>query len=181
MTDTEKINVTAIVVTHDGESWLPAVVAALASQTRPIDRIIAVDTGSLDSSARLLESARIEVIREQRTCGFGDAVARAVSEINFQGEDSNEWIWLIHDDCAPVSTALEKLIEAVENKPQVAIVGPKLLGWHDRTHLLEAGVSIAGNAATDKGRVETSAALPNKATSNFVKGAELKPANTFPS
>ena len=147
MTKKEKIKVTAIVVTHDGESWLPAVVAALALQTRPIDRIIAVDTGSLDSSARLLTSARIEVIREERTCGFGDAVARAVAEINFQGEDSNQWIWLIHDDCAPVSTALEKLIEAVENKPQVAIVGPKLLGWHDRTHLLEAGVSIAGNGA----------------------------------
>jgi GT2 family glycosyltransferase len=27
------------------------------------------------------------------------------------------------------------------------MVGPKLLGWHDRTHLLEAGVSIAGNGA----------------------------------
>ena len=27
------------------------------------------------------------------------------------------------------------------------MVGPKLLGWHDRTHLLEAGISIAGNGA----------------------------------
>ena len=27
------------------------------------------------------------------------------------------------------------------------MAGPKLLGWHDRTHLLEAGISIAGNGA----------------------------------
>ena len=139
--------VTAILVTHDGQSWLPAVVAALASQTRPIDKVIAVDTGSIDSSTRLLESARISFITTDRNCGFGDAVALAVKEIPKQVKKTNEWIWLIHDDCAPSAQALEKLLEAVEERPQVAMVGPKLLGWHDRTHLLEVGVSIAGNGA----------------------------------
>jgi len=60
---------------------------------------------------------------------------------------THEWIWLIHDDCAPAPTALAELLAAIDDRPQVVMVGPKLLGWHDRTHLLEAGVSIAGNGA----------------------------------
>ncbi len=147
MAKIDRHSVTAIVVTHDGETWLPVVVAALASQTRPIDQIIAVDTDSQDSSTKLLKSARIQVIAAQRDCGFGDAVALAVEKLPKHIEGNSEWIWLIHDDSAPAPTALEKLLEAVEDRPQVAMVGPKLLGWHDRTHLLEAGVSIAGNGA----------------------------------
>jgi len=61
---TDRHSVTAIVVTHDGETWLPAVVAALASQTRPADQIVAVDTDSNDSSTKLIKAARIPLIAE---------------------------------------------------------------------------------------------------------------------
>jgi len=47
--------VTAVLVTHDGATWLPEVIAAIGSQSRPVDRIIAVDTGSVDSSLKLLK------------------------------------------------------------------------------------------------------------------------------
>ena len=147
MAITDRHSVTAIVVTHDGETWLPAVVAALASQTRPADQIVAVDTDSNDSSTKLIKAARIPLIAADRDCGFGDAVALAVAKMPKHIEGKSEWIWLIHDDCAPTPTALEKLLEAIDDRPQVAMVGPKLLGWHDRTHILEAGISIAGNGA----------------------------------
>ena len=147
MAVTDRHLVTAIVVTHDGETWLPAVVAALASQTRPADQIMAVDTASNDSSTKLIKAARIPLIAADRDCGFGDAVALAVAKMPKHIEGNSEWIWLIHDDCAPAPTALEKLLEAIDDRPQVAMVGPKLLGWHDRTHILEAGISIAGNGA----------------------------------
>ena len=143
----DKYNVTAIVVTHDGEFWLPNVVVALTSQTRPIDQIVVVDTDSHDSSTKLVKAARIPIISAERDCGYGEAIALAVSKMPAQAEGSNEWIWLIHDDSAPAPSALEKLLEAIQDRPQVAMVGPKLLGWHDRTHLLEAGISIAGNGA----------------------------------
>ena len=78
MAVTDRHLVTAIVVTHDGETWLPAVVAALASQTRPADQIVAVDTDSNDSSTKLIKAARIPLISADRDCGFGDAVALAV-------------------------------------------------------------------------------------------------------
>ena len=58
--------VTAILVLHDGATWLPEVVASLTSQTRELDQIIAVDTGSIDSSAKLVKGARIPVLPMDR-------------------------------------------------------------------------------------------------------------------
>ena len=145
--------VCAILVVHDGATWLPEVVAALASQSRRIDHLIAVDTGSTDSSVKLLNGARIPVISMPRETGFGAAVASAVEKLPPMAV--NEWIWLIHDDCAPARGALAALLAAVEDRPQVVMVGPKLLGWHDRTHLLEIGVSIATNGSRWTGLEES--------------------------
>jgi GT2 family glycosyltransferase len=141
----DKHRVTAVLVSHNGAVWLPEVVAALTSQTRPIDLITAVDTGSQDASTKLLKSARIPFISADVETGFGEAVSLAVEKLPKNVD--HEWIWLIHDDCAPAPTALAELLAAVDDRPQVVMVGPKLLGWHDRTHLLEAGISIAGNGA----------------------------------
>ena len=137
--------VSAILVVHDGATWLPEVVASLASQTRAFDHIVAVDTGSVDSSAKLLKGARIPILTMPRETGFGAAIASAVEKLPPMVE--NEWLWILHDDCAPAPGALEALLAAVDDRPRVVMAGPKLLGWHDRTHLLEIGISIATNGA----------------------------------
>jgi len=144
---TDPFYVTAVIVSHDGAVWLPEVVAALSSQTRKLDQIVAVDTGSEDKSAALLKAAKIPVLSRPRDSGFGDAVYRAVEKFPKSNNERNEWIWVIHDDCAPKSDALEKLLAELVERPNVAMAGPKLLGWHDRSHLLEAGVSITNNGA----------------------------------
>lgn len=138
--------VTAILVVHDGATWLPEVVASLVSQSRAIDYTLAIDTGSKDASVKLLKNAQVPFILLPRETGFGAAVAAAVGHIP-PSKGDNEWLWLIHDDCAPQPGALQALLDAIENRPQVVIAGPKLRGWYDRTHLLEAGISIAGNGA----------------------------------
>ncbi|MFE1315604.1 glycosyltransferase [Streptomyces sp. NPDC058755] len=61
-----------------------------------------------------------------------------------------QWLWLLHDDCAPEPDALAQLLRVVENEVElgrddVAVVGPKLRGWYDRRQLLEVGVSIANS------------------------------------
>jgi GT2 family glycosyltransferase len=73
--------VTAILVLHDGATWLPEVVASLTSQTHQIDKIVAVDTGSIDSSAKLVKGARIPVLPMDRETGFGEAILHAVSTL----------------------------------------------------------------------------------------------------
>jgi GT2 family glycosyltransferase len=137
--------VTAILVLHDGAIWLPEVVASLTSQTHQIDQIVAVDTGSIDSSAKLVKGARIPVLPMDRETGFGEAVYHAVSTLPKIVDPEHEWLWLIHDDLSVHRKALANLIAEVNTRPSVAMAGPKLLGWHDRTHLLEIGISIAAN------------------------------------
>jgi GT2 family glycosyltransferase len=61
-----------------------------------------------------------------------------------------QWLWLLHDDCAPEPDALAQLLRVVDNELElgqgdVAVVGPKLRGWYDRRQLLEVGVSIANS------------------------------------
>jgi len=61
-----------------------------------------------------------------------------------------QWLWLLHDDCAPEPDALAHMLRVVENEHElgrddVAVVGPKLRGWYDRRQLLEVGVSIANS------------------------------------
>ncbi|MFI6356071.1 glycosyltransferase [Streptomyces sp. NPDC050743] len=61
-----------------------------------------------------------------------------------------QWLWLLHDDCAPEPDALAELLRVVDNelelgREDVAVVGPKLRGWYDRRQLLEVGVSIANS------------------------------------
>ncbi|MFF7984547.1 glycosyltransferase [Streptomyces sp. NPDC007901] len=61
-----------------------------------------------------------------------------------------QWLWLLHDDCAPEPDALAQLLRVVDNEMElgrddVAVVGPKLRGWYDRRQLLEVGVTIANS------------------------------------
>lgn len=61
-----------------------------------------------------------------------------------------QWLWLLHDDCAPEPDALAQLLRVVENEHElgrddIAVVGPKLRGWYDRRQLLEVGVTIANS------------------------------------
>ncbi|WP_328502869.1 glycosyltransferase family 2 protein [Streptomyces sp. NBC_00457] len=61
-----------------------------------------------------------------------------------------QWLWLLHDDCAPEPDALAQLLRVVESEHElgrddIAVVGPKLRGWYDRRQLLEVGVTIANS------------------------------------
>jgi GT2 family glycosyltransferase len=140
-------HVTAILVVHDGALWLPEVVASLTSQKRSVNQILAVDTGSTDSSVALLKGAKIPVLSLDRESGFGDAIWAAIQTLPVPTSAENEWLWILHDDCAMHPEALEKLLEALAEKPQAIMAGPKLLGWHDKSHLLEIGISIASDGA----------------------------------
>ncbi|WP_299541954.1 glycosyltransferase [uncultured Streptomyces sp.] len=56
-----------------------------------------------------------------------------------------QWLWLLHDDCAPEPDALAEMLRVADTDRHAAIVGPKLRGWYDRRQLLEVGVSIANS------------------------------------
>ena len=133
---TSQARVIAVVVSHNGRPFLRETFRGLAAQTRPIDDILVVDTGSTDGSAdwarsRLGEDAVIAV-RGQ----FGRAVMAALRDQRTAGMD---WLWLLHDDAAPEPEALERLLEEAEARPSASILGPKLVAWTNPNRLQEVG------------------------------------------
>jgi GT2 family glycosyltransferase len=148
--------VTAVIVAHDGADWLPRMAEALLSQTRPVQRVVAVDTGSRDRSGAVLAGllGRSVVFGMDRATGYGAAVGQALrhraANTNVPGPaglpqgERTEWIWLLHDDCEPAPDALEQLLLGAAETRSAAVLGPKVMDWADRRVLLEAGVTIDG-------------------------------------
>lgn len=156
--------VTAVIVAHDGGRWLPEAVAALRAQTRPVQRVVGVDTGSRDRSGAVLAEllGAGSVFGTDRGTGFGAAVTQALRHraanvpvnppgglLPAQAQDAVEWIWLLHDDCAPERDALEQLL-LVAAERRFAVLGPKVRKWDDPRVLIEAGLRIdrAGRRVT---------------------------------
>jgi GT2 family glycosyltransferase len=144
--------VTAVIVTHDGAAWIQRATEALVNQTRPVQRVVGVDTGSRDRSGAMLAGmlGRAAVFGMDRDTGYGAAVhqalrhraaARLPPAAGARGERA-EWVWLLHDDCEPEPDALEQLLLAAEQVPAAAVLGPKVMDWSDRDVLLEAGVGM---------------------------------------
>ncbi|MFE3199118.1 glycosyltransferase [Embleya sp. NPDC059237] len=167
--------VTAILVAHDGARWLPRTLTGLLGQERPVQRVVAVDTGSTDASAGLLEDAlgRDSVLHTERRTAFGAAVSEALRaaphldpaslpyrtdtyDVSDPYGDTDEdrpprstepveWLWLLHDDSEPAPDALHLLLRAADELPSVAVLGPKVRSWYDRRQLLEVGTTLTGS------------------------------------
>jgi GT2 family glycosyltransferase len=146
--------VTAVIVAHDGAAWLPQVIESLLGQTRPVQRVVAVDTGSRDRSGSVLAGllGQSVVFGMDRGTGYSAAVARALqhraANVNVPGAgglpggERVEWVWLLHDDCEPAPDALEQLLRGAAETRAAAVLGPKVKEWADRRVILEAGVTI---------------------------------------
>lgn len=153
----------AVLVCHDGDQWLGTALSALRRQRPRPRHVIAVDTGSLDRTSKLLAEAadgpdRVidGVLTMPRGTGFGAAVHAAVDHAVQRWGDPGKWLWLLHDDCAPEPDCLASLLTAAELSPGAAVLGPLSLDWSDPRLVVEAGVSTdaSGQRQTGLGPAE---------------------------
>ncbi|KRF18795.1 hypothetical protein ASG90_02535 [Nocardioides sp. Soil797] len=138
------MTVTALLVSHDGARWLPAVLAGLDDQRHRPAQVLAVDTGSSDNSLDLINAALDPGCVSVHEGSFPQAVAHALPQI------TSEWVWLLHDDANPDPGALAALLEAARSH-HADIVGPKLREWPSLRRLLEIGVTISGAGRRETG------------------------------
>ncbi len=143
-------SVAAVLVSHDGGRWLPAVIDGLHAQRTPVDVVVAVDTGSKDDSAERLGSAFGDVIRAPGSTSFPAAVDLALERLRERG-DTSEWIWILHDDANPAPGALTALLAAAALDTGAEILGPKLREWPSLKRLLELGITISGTGRRETG------------------------------
>ncbi|MEU5877308.1 glycosyltransferase [Spirillospora sp. NPDC047279] len=158
---TDRHVVTAVLVAHDGARWLPETLKSLLTQTRPVQRLVAVDTGSRDRGPAVLAEVvgAGNVLTLPRTTGYGQALADALGHPaasipvpdDSPGEPRTEWVWLLHDDSAPAHDALALLLRVADSDPNATVLGAKLRDWNDRRVLLELGVTIDGAGRRETG------------------------------
>ncbi|HSE09402.1 MAG TPA: glycosyltransferase family 2 protein [Nocardioidaceae bacterium] len=151
------MRVTALLVSHNGARWLPAVLEGLGEQTRPPDRVLAVDTGSSDASVDILTQSigGESVIGARANTSFPRAVTLGLDHVPTRpgsgGADETEWVWLLHDDSRPAPDALERLLEAAAARPSISVLGPKLREWPSLRRLLEVGITMSGTGRRETG------------------------------
>ena len=148
-------SVVALLVSHDGSRWLPAVLDGLQAQTTPVDSVVGVDTGSKDESPGLLGGLlgvpgglAGEVVTLPGRTSYPEAVRAGLERVAAQDA---EWVWLLHDDSNPAPDALERLLEAAAADPTADVLGPKLREWPSLKRLLEIGVTISGTGRRETG------------------------------
>jgi GT2 family glycosyltransferase len=145
----DRPTVAAVVVAHRGERWLPGLRAAVAAQTRQPDLVVAADTGGDgDRSATLADWLGPDrTVPLPPDTGFGAAVAAALE----RDPGPADWVWLLHDDCAPAPDALDVLLAEAAADASIAVAGPKVVGLGDRHLLLEVGVTLARSGRRETG------------------------------
>ncbi|HEX6874473.1 MAG TPA: glycosyltransferase [Nocardioidaceae bacterium] len=147
------MRVTALLVSHNGARWLPAVLDGLIAQTRHPDQVVAVDTGSSDASGDLLTTrlGTQAVVGAPGRTTFPDAVALGLEHSAGAGNDPDDWVWLLHDDSRPAPDALERMLEVAEANPSVSILGPKHREWPSLRRLLEVGITMSYTGRRETG------------------------------
>ena len=140
--------VVALLVSHDGSRWLPAVIDGLRSQTVPLAGVVCVDTGSHDDSPDLLLDAFDEVVTVSGRTAYPEAVRIGLEQVPVEAA---EWVWLLHDDSNPAPDALERLLDAAAADPEADVLGPKQREWPSLKRLLEVGVTISGTGRRETG------------------------------
>lgn len=151
----QRAEVAVLLVSHDGASWLPAVLDGLLAQTAPVSAVVAVDTASKDGSPGLIRDALdgrlpVAVRTLPGSAGFPEAVEDGLLALAEAGRDP-EWIWLLHDDARPAPTALAELLAVAAERPEADILGPKLREWPSLRRLLELGTTISGTGRRETG------------------------------
>lgn len=59
---------------------------------------------------------------------------------------ASDWVWILHDDCAPKPGCLNALLEHTKEGRTIGVVGPKQYAWDKPDQLLEVGITASRSA-----------------------------------
>ncbi|HWV27264.1 MAG TPA: glycosyltransferase family 2 protein [Aeromicrobium sp.] len=140
--------VAAVLVSHNGSTWLPKVLQSFSSMYHSPDVWRAVDVHSVDGSRQLVTQSfgAERVIHAPRRTGFGAAVRMAVEAM-----PRTDWLWLLHDDAAVLPGTLSGLLDVATSADDIAAVGPKIREWPSLRRLLEVGVTVTRTGTRETG------------------------------
>ncbi len=109
--------VCAVIPTYDRRELVLECLAALAAQTRRVDRVIIVDNASTDGTLEAVSGSaaaaqlKIGYIQMAENVGASGGFAEGVAQALGEGAD---WLWMIDNDCAPAADALALLLGSAQ-------------------------------------------------------------------
>ncbi len=143
-------SVTAILVARDDAPWLADCLDALAASITAPDRLLVLDVGRTGLPRDLVLGhdgirqaiTAVSVVPQPPARPEEAAVTAALGELGPEPDDTQEWLWLLHDDVAVEPDTLARLVEAVRRSPSVGVAGPKVVQWDNPRKLVEAGRAL---------------------------------------
>lgn len=133
------MRVTAVLVAYNRRELLQQSLAALAAQSRPVDRLVVVDNasddGSVEAAAEMLEAWGERARHIQLTENTGGAGGFATGIAAAVVEDDTDWVWVMDDDTVPGPDALAGALETHERyraqgPDDLAVMGSRVI-WTD--------------------------------------------------
>ena len=104
------LDIIAVVVTYNRFDLLTEAIEALKKQTFPLKKIIVINNGSTDNTARWLDSQKYLTVAHQANIGASGGFSAG---IRLATENGADYIWVMDDDTICQPTSLEKLLESI--------------------------------------------------------------------
>jgi len=130
---------TAIVILNwNGKKFLEKFLPTLVQHTNPeLAEIWVIDNDSKDDSVSFLENnfSSIKLILLDKNYGFTGGYNKGLAQIK------SKYYLLLNSDIEVPRNWLEPLIDLMESNESIAVCGPKLLSYHDKSMFEYAGAS----------------------------------------
>lgn len=129
-----------IIVSYNGQKYLPALFSSLAKQTVQAE-IVLVDNGSSDGSVFFVEQnyPAVKVFRNEKNLGFaqGNNIG-----IKYALEGGVDYVALLNQDTRVEPDWLERLVEKMEADKSIGCCQPTILMWPDQEKVNSLGNEI---------------------------------------
>lgn len=129
------LGVAVVIPNWNGRRWLDACLGSVAAQSRPPDEVIVVDNGSTDGSREWLDERwpQVRVIAHAQNLGFAVAANRGIEAAAAHA------VALVNTDVDLAADWLERMLGALESRPDVAAVACKMVELEDPERLYDTG------------------------------------------
>jgi len=120
----------AIVVTHNGEKWLPLCLGSLRKSPLPLTTVV-VDNASTDNTAGVIREQYPEVLLFENKVNLGFGRANNVG-LKYAWENGFDHIFLLNQDASLEPPAIERLVDAADRNRAYGILSPVHLYTENR-------------------------------------------------
>ena len=129
--------VTVVILNWNGKKWLEKFLPSVDRTTYRPCEILIVDNGSSDDSMAFVQKnyPHFRILELEENHGFAQGNNLALPAIN------TPYFALLNSDVEVTPNWLEPLVKEMDDRPNLAIVQPKILAWNRKDYFEYAGAS----------------------------------------